>query len=406
MVRGCAGVAIAGEGVDVRFPPVLVGAGWHCGRREPEQHDHRRGGGARRRAALPAAVSKDPRFDGWFFTAVTSTGIYCRPSCPAITPKRANMRFYPSAAAAQEAGFRACKRCRPDAAPGSPEWNVRADVVGRAMRLIADGVVDRDGVAGLARRLGYSSASCAGWSRRAGRRPARPRPRAARADGADADRDHRAAALRGRLRGRLRQHPAVQRHRPRGLRGDADRAAPGARRGDDPAARRRPQRTRAPGSIRAPARPSGPRSTASAARASWAPGPSRGRGGARGPATGGPRLPHGPGICPLAPGAGYVDCELRLERPARPDRRGAALPPAARPRRRPGRGRPAAGGRPGARAAGLANARPALARARRRRRAGAAGGAGPAGLGGRRPHARRRGWWPPTASRCPRPTAR
>jgi len=102
-----------------------------------------------------AAASKDARFDGVFFTAVTSTGIYCRPSCPAITPKRVNMRFYRTAAAAQEAGFRACKRCRPDASPGSPEWNIRADVVGRAMRLIADGVIDRDGVAGLASRLGY-----------------------------------------------------------------------------------------------------------------------------------------------------------------------------------------------------------------------------------------------------------
>ncbi len=102
-----------------------------------------------------AAVSKDPRFDGVFFIAVTSTGIYCRPSCPAITPKREHMRFYRSAAAAQDVGFRACKRCRPDASPGSPEWNVRADVVGRAMRLIADGVVDRDGVEGLADRLGY-----------------------------------------------------------------------------------------------------------------------------------------------------------------------------------------------------------------------------------------------------------
>ncbi len=102
-----------------------------------------------------AAASKDPRFDGVFFTGVTSTGIYCRPSCPAITPKRENMRFYRSAAAAQEAGFRACKRCRPDASPGSPEWNIRADVVGRAMRLIADGVVDRDGVEGLASTLGY-----------------------------------------------------------------------------------------------------------------------------------------------------------------------------------------------------------------------------------------------------------
>jgi AraC family transcriptional regulator, regulatory protein of adaptative response / DNA-3-methyladenine glycosylase II len=103
-----------------------------------------------------AAQSKDPRFDGWFFTAVTSTGIYCRPSCPAMTPKRENVRFYPSAAAAQQAGFRACKRCRPDAAPGSPEWDTRADVVARAMRMIADGVVDRAGVAGLAAQLGYS----------------------------------------------------------------------------------------------------------------------------------------------------------------------------------------------------------------------------------------------------------
>jgi AraC family transcriptional regulator, regulatory protein of adaptative response / DNA-3-methyladenine glycosylase II len=103
-----------------------------------------------------AAQSKDPRFDGWFFGAVTSTGIYCRPSCPAIVPKRENMRFYPSAAAAQQAGFRACKRCRPDAAPGSPEWDGRADVAARAMRLIADGVVDRDGVGGLAARVGYS----------------------------------------------------------------------------------------------------------------------------------------------------------------------------------------------------------------------------------------------------------
>jgi AraC family transcriptional regulator of adaptative response / DNA-3-methyladenine glycosylase II len=90
-----------------------------------------------------AVQSRDARFDGWFVTAVTSTRIYCRPSCPAITPKAANVRFYPTAAAAQTAGFRACKRCLPDASPGSPEWNRRADLVGRAMRLIADGVVDR-----------------------------------------------------------------------------------------------------------------------------------------------------------------------------------------------------------------------------------------------------------------------
>jgi AraC family transcriptional regulator of adaptative response / DNA-3-methyladenine glycosylase II len=103
-----------------------------------------------------AVDSRDGRFDGWFFTAVTSTGIYCRPSCPARTPHRRNLRFYPSSAAAQGAGFRACRRCRPDAVPGSPQWDTRADVVGRAMRLIGDGVVDRDGVPGLARRLGYT----------------------------------------------------------------------------------------------------------------------------------------------------------------------------------------------------------------------------------------------------------
>jgi AraC family transcriptional regulator of adaptative response / DNA-3-methyladenine glycosylase II len=103
-----------------------------------------------------ALQARDPRFDGWFVTAVTSTGIYCRPSCPARTPHRRNVRFLPSSAAAQRAGFRACKRCRPDASPGSPEWDQRADVVGRAMRLIADGVIDRSGVPGLAARLGYS----------------------------------------------------------------------------------------------------------------------------------------------------------------------------------------------------------------------------------------------------------
>ena len=108
-----------------------------------------------------AIRAKDPRFDGWFFTAVSTTGIYCRPSCPAMTPKRENVRFFASSAACQQSGFRACKRCRPDASPGSPEWNARGDVTGRAMRLIADGVVDREGVPALASRLGYSAAAAA-----------------------------------------------------------------------------------------------------------------------------------------------------------------------------------------------------------------------------------------------------
>lgn len=101
--------------------------------------------------------SRDRRFDGQFVTAVRSTGIYCRPSCPARTPKEANVTFYATSAAAHEAGYRACKRCLPEAAPGSPAWDVRGDVAARAMRLIADGVVDREGVPGLARRLGYSA---------------------------------------------------------------------------------------------------------------------------------------------------------------------------------------------------------------------------------------------------------
>jgi hypothetical protein len=89
---------------------------------------------------LRAVRARDARFDGWFYAAVITTGIYCRPSCPVRPPKAENMRFYPSAAAAQQAGFRACRRCRPDASPGSPQWNERADLVARAMRLIADAV--------------------------------------------------------------------------------------------------------------------------------------------------------------------------------------------------------------------------------------------------------------------------
>ncbi|MFI9509140.1 DNA-3-methyladenine glycosylase 2 family protein [Nocardia sp. NPDC052566] len=103
-----------------------------------------------------AVSTRDSRFDGQFFTAVRTTGIYCRPSCPAITPKRANVSFLPTAAAAQQAGYRACRRCLPDAAPGSPLWNTRADLAARAMRLIGDGVIERGGVPALAATLGYS----------------------------------------------------------------------------------------------------------------------------------------------------------------------------------------------------------------------------------------------------------
>ncbi|MBT2485130.1 MULTISPECIES: DNA-3-methyladenine glycosylase 2 family protein [unclassified Microbacterium] len=104
-----------------------------------------------------AISARDTRFDGQFVTAVSSTRIYCRPSCPARTPKPQNVTFYPTSAAAHEAGYRACKRCLPEAAPGSPAWDVRGDTAARAMRLIADGVIEREGVPGLAARLGYSS---------------------------------------------------------------------------------------------------------------------------------------------------------------------------------------------------------------------------------------------------------
>ncbi len=104
-----------------------------------------------------AVKSRDRRFDGVFYTAVRTTGIYCRPSCPARTPAFHNVTFHPTAAAAQAAGYRACKRCLPDATPGSPDWDVAADAAGRAMRLIADGIVDREGVDGLARRIGYTT---------------------------------------------------------------------------------------------------------------------------------------------------------------------------------------------------------------------------------------------------------
>jgi AraC family transcriptional regulator of adaptative response / DNA-3-methyladenine glycosylase II len=104
-----------------------------------------------------ALSSRDARFDGQFIAGVHSTGIYCRPSCPAMTPHARNVSFYRTAAAAHEAGLRACKRCQPDAVPGSPDWNLRDDLASRAMRLITDGVVEREGVPGLARHLGYTA---------------------------------------------------------------------------------------------------------------------------------------------------------------------------------------------------------------------------------------------------------
>src|SRR6266568_492392 len=101
-----------------------------------------------------ASGSRDPRFDGRFFIAVITTGIYCRPICPARTPLRKNVRFFACAAAAEEAGFRPCRRCRPDAAPGTPAWNGPSATVSRAVRLIERGALDEGSVDELAGRLG------------------------------------------------------------------------------------------------------------------------------------------------------------------------------------------------------------------------------------------------------------
>jgi AraC family transcriptional regulator of adaptative response / DNA-3-methyladenine glycosylase II len=113
-------------------------------------------------SCVRAFESRDRRFDGRFFTGVRTTGIYCRPSCPAPRPKRSNLRFFACAAAAEEAGFRACLRCRPEAAPGSALWRGTSVTVGRALRLIEDGALDRGSVEQLASRLGVSSR----WLRR------------------------------------------------------------------------------------------------------------------------------------------------------------------------------------------------------------------------------------------------
>src|SRR5690625_1296338 len=104
-----------------------------------------------------AVCSRDARFDGQFVSAISSTGIYCRPSCPARTPKRENITFFSTSAAAHEAGYRACKRCLPEASAGSPQWNLHQDLASRAMRLIRHGVMREGGVEALSARLGYSS---------------------------------------------------------------------------------------------------------------------------------------------------------------------------------------------------------------------------------------------------------
>src|SRR3954465_6521568 len=101
-----------------------------------------------------ALMSRDRRFDGKFFIGVRTTGIYCRPVCPAKTPLKRNVGFYPSAAAAEESGFRPCFRCRPETAPGTPAWQGTSATVTRALRLIQNGIVENEGMPALSARLG------------------------------------------------------------------------------------------------------------------------------------------------------------------------------------------------------------------------------------------------------------
>ena len=104
-----------------------------------------------------ARLAKDPRFDGLFFIGVLSTGIYCRPICPARSPNPENIVYFPTAAAAAEAGLRPCLRCRPEAAPGSPAWNGTSATVSRAMLLIRQGALNEGGLEDLALKLGVGS---------------------------------------------------------------------------------------------------------------------------------------------------------------------------------------------------------------------------------------------------------
>jgi AraC family transcriptional regulator, regulatory protein of adaptative response / DNA-3-methyladenine glycosylase II len=110
-----------------------------------------------RRACDHARRSRDARFDGRFFTAVTTTGIYCRPICPARASKDEHVRYFPTAAAAEAAGFRPCRRCRPEASPGTPAWAGTSGVVSRALRLIGEGALDGASVERLAARLGVTA---------------------------------------------------------------------------------------------------------------------------------------------------------------------------------------------------------------------------------------------------------
>src|SRR5437868_8969904 len=108
-------------------------------------------------ACSRARITRDARFDGKFFIAVLTTKIYCRPICPARTAKEKNVRYYPTAAAAAEAGFRPCLRCRPECSPGTPAWMGTPTTVSRALKLISEQGLDNGGVVGLSEKRGVGS---------------------------------------------------------------------------------------------------------------------------------------------------------------------------------------------------------------------------------------------------------
>src|SRR5499425_2432092 len=110
-----------------------------------------------RRVCSRARLSRDARFDGKFFIGVLTSGVYCRSICPAPTSKEENVRYYPSAAAAAEAGFRPCLRCRPECSPGTPAWLGTSATVSRALRLIGESMPEDEGMDGLAEKLGIGS---------------------------------------------------------------------------------------------------------------------------------------------------------------------------------------------------------------------------------------------------------
>src|ERR1700687_1500601 len=104
-----------------------------------------------------ARLARDPCFDGRFFIGVLTTGIYCRPICPARSPKEENVRYFPTAAAAAEAGLRPCLRCRPECSPGTPAWLGPSPTVSRALRLIGESALEDGSVDSLAQRVGIGS---------------------------------------------------------------------------------------------------------------------------------------------------------------------------------------------------------------------------------------------------------